>query len=549
MQIPKKFFINEKVVAFLLVLFAFFGLFAMQMQYKNQMAEIKDAILENAHDHILGILNLKTWNDFYDGIYVVKRPEIVENTYIDNDLLHGENNTTLIRINHGWMLRLLSEHNRKNKYFFKISSLHPKNPLNKAHGFEERALNFLERNRNATSYYEFDEGRKQLYYLEPLRTREQCVQCHVHDTVDGVRGGISIIHDDSYFYQERNTLLMQMTVIVIVFFGMLYFIYRIYRQLLHHNRDLIYLNETLEEKVNERTIELDEKNNYLQAVLDSSPDIILITDGEHLLSVNGSFFVFFSYESLEAFKKEHDCICDFFDKVDELHYLYDKKIEGQLWPFYLVEHPDIKHKVQMTIEGKILFFSVKARLLEGSLNKVLVEFSDITDVETQKKSFEKLAITDKLTGINNRFQFDLLFKHALSNAKRYAEPLSLLMIDIDLFKTINDRFGHDVGDKTLQHMVKTIASRLRSSDIFARWGGEEFMILLPKNEKNDAMELAESLRKSIENELFDVVETITISIGVAVMLPHDDEHSLLKRSDQALYKAKNKGRNRIEFCC
>lgn len=549
MHFPKKFLVNEKAFALLLIIFAFFGLSVMTIQYKSQMIEYKKAILENAHVHILGLINLKTWNDFYDGVYVKKRPDIVQNTYIDNDVIMTDTNQSFIRINHAWMLRQLSERIHSKMYSFTISSLHPKNPVNKVGEFEARALHYLEQNPSSKYYYEFNDQEKKLYFLEPLKETAKCTQCHIYEKVGENRGGITIIHDTAFLYTQRQMLLTQSLIIGAIFIGMLFFIYKMYCILLRHNRKLTHLNETLEEKVDERTRELDEQNIYLQAILDSSPDIIIITDGEHLLSANGSFFSFFHYETLEAFKKEHDCICDFFEKVDDLEYLHDKKIEGQLWPFYLLDHSDIRHKVQMTIDRETLFFSIKARRLEGSVNKVLVELSDITEVETQKKSFEKLAITDKLTGLINRFQFDILCAHTLNNAKRYGEPLSLIMFDIDSFKNVNDDFGHNIGDITLKHVAQTITQRLRSSDIFARWGGEEFMILLPKSGYEDAMKLAEELRRAIESEPFDTIGHITISFGVAVMEPNDDEASLQKRADKALYMAKNQGRNCVAFCC
>lgn len=546
MQTPKNFFVHEKVFTFLLILFALLGLNVILMHYKEQMNDTKNAILQNAHIHILGLINIKSWNDFYDGVYVKKRTDV--NNSFSADAMACDENQTLIRINHAWMLRQLSERNRCRHYRFKISSLHPKNPLNQADNFEARALRYLEQNREAKHYYQFDEENKQLYYLVPLKTEAKCLRCHANEKTGDIRGGITIVHDTAFLYDERNSLLKYSAIVGAVFFGMILFILMIYRLLLRHNRELILLNETLEEKVNERTMKLDEQNIYLQAVLDSSPDIIIITDGEHLLSANGTFFNFFHYKTLDAFRAEHDCICDFFEKVDEIEYLHDKQIDGVLWPYYLLEHPEIKHKVQMTVDYKTMFFSINARALEGSTNKVLVELSDITEIESQKKSFEKLAITDKLTGIINRFQFDVLFAHNLNNAKRYHEPLSLIMFDIDFFKKINDFYGHDIGDTTLQHVAQTILQRLRSADIFARWGGEEFMILLPKTSLDDAMELAEDLRRAVEEEVFDSVGHITISFGVALMEPEDEGCDLLKRADKALYTAKHNGRNRVEYC-
>ncbi len=540
---------SEKIFGSVLILFAVFGLTVMSIQYNVQLNDYRKAILENAHMHVLDIVNIKTWNEFYNGVYVMKRPDIENDLYAKNNMIALDDNHSLMRINHAWMLRQLSKQSRCKDYRFNISSLHPKNPINQADGFEARGLRYLEQNPETSYYYEFDEKDKKLHYIEPMKATDKCLQCHVNEKIGDVRGGITIIHNAAFLYEQRDILQKQTAIVAAIFIGMLLFIFTMYRILVRHNRDLIRLNETLEDKVTERTLVLDEKNTYLKAVLDSSPDIIIITDGEHLLSANGTFFRFFHYDTLDSFRAEHDCICDFFEKVDEIEYLHDKMIEGQLWPIYLLNHSEIKHKVQMTIDNQILFFSIKARALEGTTSKVLVELSDITEVEMQKKSFEKLAKIDKLTGLINRFQFDVLFAHAVQNAKRYREPLSLIMFDIDFFKKINDDFGHNIGDIVLQHVAKTISERLRSADIFARWGGEEFMVLLPKSDYDDAMKLAEDLRSVVENESFETIGYITISFGVTVMQPSDDECSLLKRADKALYMAKNNGRNRVEFCC
>ena len=118
------------------------------------------------------------------------------------------------------------------------------------------------------------------------------------------------------------------------------------------------------------------------------------------------------------------------------------------------------------------------------------------------------------------------------------------MFDIDFFKKINDKYGHDAGDRVLQEYSLLIQNSLRDSDTLCRIGGEEFIIILPQTEKKDAQKLAEKLRKLVEKTKLTV--SLTISLGVSEYIPGEDIDSLIKRADKALYRAKNGGRNRVE---
>ena len=129
-------------------------------------------------------------------------------------------------------------------------------------------------------------------------------------------------------------------------------------------------------------------------------------------------------------------------------------------------------------------------------------------------------------------------------AKRYNTPLSIIYFDIDHFKQINDTYGHKKGDFILKEVSKIILQNIRKTDIFGRWGGEEFIIILPFTDLENALILAEKLRKKIEEHDFDGIN-ITISFGVTELKIDDNADTLINRADEALYKAKNKGRNRV----
>ena len=171
-------------------------------------------------------------------------------------------------------------------------------------------------------------------------------------------------------------------------------------------------------------------------------------------------------------------------------------------------------------------------------------------VITQRKQAEAeihlLATTDSLTGLINRREFTAILTREIERAKRYGSPLSLVMYDLDFFKRVNDTYGHDVGDRVLQEVTRVVKANTRAADVLARWGGEEFMILMPQSGLPAAREAAEKLRSAIAGHAFDPVGQLTVSFGVTAFEPRDDQNPLLKRVDDALYRAKAQGRNRVE---
>jgi len=171
---------------------------------------------------------------------------------------------------------------------------------------------------------------------------------------------------------------------------------------------------------------------------------------------------------------------------------------------------------------------------------------DITQRKWAEAEIYLLATTDSLTGIANRRQFSTFLASEIDRAKRYGTPMSLAMCDIDYFKRVNDTFGHDVGDHVLQALTSLVKENIRANDVVARWGGEEFMILMPQSDVEAASNVSEKLRLAIAGHHFNNLDKLTVSLGVTGFEPQDDLNSLLKRVDEALYEAKKKGRNRVE---
>ncbi|ENO96825.1 diguanylate cyclase [Thauera phenylacetica B4P] len=171
---------------------------------------------------------------------------------------------------------------------------------------------------------------------------------------------------------------------------------------------------------------------------------------------------------------------------------------------------------------------------------------DITARKVAERRIRYLATTDTLTGATNRGEFSRRLAEEIACARQHGTPLGLVMFDLDHFKRINDSHGHDAGDAVLRGVMEVVRQSVRVGDVIGRWGGEEFMLLLPGSDLADALGAAERLRVGIEAQDFEPVERVTASFGVVVLAPAEGFDALVKRADVALYRAKSAGRNRVE---
>lgn len=158
---------------------------------------------------------------------------------------------------------------------------------------------------------------------------------------------------------------------------------------------------------------------------------------------------------------------------------------------------------------------------------------------------ELLSTTDPLTKIPNRHKIEEVLIQEISRSERYKHSLSIIVIDIDNFKEINDQHGHLAGDKVLIQFSSVLKDSLRANDVLGRWGGEEFLVICPSTNINEAEKVAEKLRKAAEKTLFSPVQNITASFGVSQRLPSDTRETLIGRADKAMYSSKRQGKNRV----
>lgn len=168
------------------------------------------------------------------------------------------------------------------------------------------------------------------------------------------------------------------------------------------------------------------------------------------------------------------------------------------------------------------------------------------DLRQYNKTLLKISITDKLTGLYNRLRMDEKLVEEHKRVKRYENyQCSIMMVDIDFFKAINDTFGHQKGDEVLKQLAQLMLATFRSTDMIGRWGGEEFIIIFPSTTIEEAYQAAEKLRKTVENQLTCMDKRITISVGLGTFLKDENVDMMLGRVDTALYEAKKSGRNKI----
>ena len=171
--------------------------------------------------------------------------------------------------------------------------------------------------------------------------------------------------------------------------------------------------------------------------------------------------------------------------------------------------------------------------------------SDITELESEKEKLRLVAMTDTLTGAANRLKFNTMMDKFVDLSLRYETPLSIMMFDIDNFKKVNDEYSHRVGDEVLKELVNAVSENVRKADLFVRWGGEEFLIVLANTNIDNAAVAAEKFRKNIEEVSFTEIGHLTCSFGVACMEKDDTISSFISRADEALYQSKASGRNRV----
>lgn len=282
--------------------------------------------------------------------------------------------------------------------------------------------------------------------------------------------------------------------------------------LIHNITDITLSKQKLLQYSNESLL----LNNTLQKILDNQNAYIFVTHHEEIAFANKQFLEYFHVENIEVLRRN---VLDFYKYFDPELESYNA----------LFERVNSKEEY-ITIENDT--FILQASLLEST---------------------HKLFTLTKITNISNKLQYDALtkafkkeyFNRQLEKMILLKERGAVVVLDLDNFKQINDKFGHQVGDDVLQEFSALIKENIREEDIFARWGGEEFLLLLKHTTLKNAIDKAEALCKLVDSHAFSHIGHITASLGITWISDKDTLHSVILRADKALYEAKKAGKNRV----
>lgn len=332
----------------------------------------------------------------------------------------------------------------------------------------------------------------------------------------------------------KTTLLHMLILRIIAFLTSLLIIYFLYKQI------------SSRKKIEEQKEYAQKQHQLLNEILSTTENIMIITDFKNIKFSNDKFKSLLHVKSTNTInqRNEHNML-NLFIEVDT--YLHQGLLEKNENFASLVARTSPEDRIvsitDQYFEAKA--FKISVSKLEDN-DDYLISLTDITKLKEELLETEKKAYIDGLTQVYNRNKFDALFEEELKRVKRYHEPLSVALLDIDKFKNFNDTYGHLIGDEVLIIMAQTVNKAVRETDIFARWGGEEFVILFKNTTLDRAKEVSEKLKNKIEENEHETAGKITASFGVTEYQKEDTIESIFKRCDEALYIAKENGRNRVE---
>ncbi len=227
---------------------------------------------------------------------------------------------------------------------------------------------------------------------------------------------------------------------------------------------------------------------------------------------------------------------------------YDDRLSGATQKLAVAQHRD---QVKAIVESLVKSTRQMRDTNKALEQRLTLSKTEISNLQHSLEAIRAESLTDPLTGLGNRKYFDRSIDAAVQNALASGEPLSLLMFDIDHFKSFNDSYGHLTGDQVLRLVGMSLKQTIKGQDITARYGGEEFAVVLPNTALRQALTVADHIRGAVmakelkKKSTGEILGRVTVSVGASMLKPDDDTHSLLERADACLYAAKRNGRNRV----
>ncbi|KMQ07832.1 diguanylate cyclase [Bacillus cereus] len=281
------------------------------------------------------------------------------------------------------------------------------------------------------------------------------------------------------------------------------------------------------------------QQELLQTMFDFRNDLLFIVEDDEIVDCNTNFLEFFGYENLFAYREQHLVFAEHLIRENG----YYSTTHDITW---LDDTLSYDRRIKMSnYEGEVSTFLLRATPLPEDLSRFIVKCTEITELDELYQEQERLAMIDSLTEIYNRLKFQKILEAEWDNAMRNNENIALILFDIDNFKAVNDTYGHDFGDLALIELAELMKSKVEQQHVFARWGGEEFIILVTNTVEKEAFQVAESLRFFIETKQFSGISKLTASFGVALYEKGITREELMQRADIALYEAKKNGKNQV----
>jgi len=368
------------------------------------------------------------------------------------------------------------------------------------------------------------------YFITPQRYR--FYQNHfittfkIKDTYSNQQGYYLLIKAmDQSSYKTISTLLSYLpTILLIVSLFALLFLFKFYQ-----NKQAI-----------------DSQSKYFKEVINAAIDIIIVTNKEDIIDINQAFFKFFDeYETIEAFAQEHGSIANLFKQEEGF---IQKQMGPYSWIEYMHYHKNSEHQVKILYKNKEYIFSIKTQALSNHSPQstiyteelFTVVLTNITGIKEYQEELEELSKIDMLTKIGNKAFLNQQLTMEIARAQRYGTELTVMMFDIDNFKKITKLHGDSAGDELLVKVTQFTQKHLRAGDVFCRYGGDQFMIIMPNIKELGAVKLANRLCANIEAFDIDPIGNIKVSVGLAEFREGDWSERVVERLQRSLQQSKTK---------
>ena len=561
-------------------------------------------MLQSARLHFEQIVLMREWNARMNGVYAPVSENLEPNAYLKDHLrdIESTDGLRLTKINPAMMTRQISTLAMEKKGIqFHITSLKPIRPQNKPTAWEADALRLFEKGRTSLKEVVNENGERKYRYMEPLFVSRACLKCHAKQGYrEGeVRGGISITFPMKEGMSSWPLWLTHVLVLIIGVSGLVLFNF----YLESHQKKVSTTQECLDESIKnleltqrklesiEQQVEIHDnlKNfittaqylthlNFNQNIRSETHRIVKRMFAANLVCFagkdkTGEIRILSGMEKKQGFDKLSPEVLGHINDVLETEVLTTCRIEGQdtfsavIFPLktngkinevIIIGHKDMEKISKNLLEIYLgIAGLVETMIHRSSLNTQMIEanknLEKIVEERTQElnAAYEKmttLANTDPLTKLFNRRNMQEKLDYAVTRYRRRKTPFTIVICDIDHFKTVNDRYGHDCGDYILTAIAQTMRTALREQDILARWGGEEFLFLLPDTDLAGGRVVAEKIRRIIEENQYIYKNTavpISMTLGVCEFDDTMDIETCIIRADAALYKGKKSGRNRV----